>query len=271
MFICPVCSEKLERIDNCLKCENAHSFDISRQGYVNLLLSQQSSKKRHGDDKLMVAARRDFLEKGYYSFLKDEICTLAVSFCPPGGAVLDAGCGEGYYTAAAARALTAAGKNAAACGIDISKSAAALTAKRGGIEAAVAGVFDIPCADSSFDAVLNIFSPLADAEYRRVLKPGGVLIRAVPLVDHLMGLKRAIYDTARENVPEPEKLDGFELVKRVELKRNLVLENAEDIMSLFMMTPYYYKTGADDQKKAAQLNRLETELAFGVLVYKKLT
>ncbi len=269
-FICPVCGENLTRTEKTYLCENKHSFDVSRQGYVNLLLSSQSSKKHHGDDKLMVAARRDFLEKGYYSFFKDGICAAVSALCPDGGAVLDAGCGEGYYTAAAAQTLAESGKIAFVCGIDISKSAIACAAKRKEInESAVAGVFDIPCRDESFDLVLNIFSPFAFDEYRRVLKKGGFLIRAVPLKDHLMGLKKAIYSSARENVPESEIIPGMELVEKNELTKVLKLDNNRDIMNLFMMTPYYYKTGEEDQQKAQKLESLETELCFCILIYKK--
>ena len=67
LFICPVCNSVLTELESMFKCENNHCFDKAKQGYVNLLMSQQSSNKRHGDDKLMVKSRRDFLGNGYYS------------------------------------------------------------------------------------------------------------------------------------------------------------------------------------------------------------
>ena len=76
MLKCPKCDKKLNIVDKSYRCENGHSYDIAKKGYVNLLMSQQSSQKRHGDDKLMVRSRRDFLEKGYYSDLCDEICSV---------------------------------------------------------------------------------------------------------------------------------------------------------------------------------------------------
>ena len=36
------------------------------------------------------------------------------------------------------------------------------------------------------------------------------------------------------------------------------------------MTPYYYKTGAADQQKAADAEKLTTAIEFCVLVYEKI-
>ena len=92
-FICPVCEGKLFNIGTSLKCLKAHSFDISKQGYVNLLMKNDSG--RHGDDKLMLNARKNFLDKGYYAPLRDAVCEILGKE----QTVLDSGCGEGYYTA----------------------------------------------------------------------------------------------------------------------------------------------------------------------------
>ena len=75
-FICPVCGGRLADCGTLLRCEGNHCFDKSKFGYVNLLLSQSSGAKRHGDDRVMVRSRRDFLNAGYYSFLRDEVCAL---------------------------------------------------------------------------------------------------------------------------------------------------------------------------------------------------
>jgi len=111
MFICPVCKSRLFKLQNQFKCLKGHSFDISKEGYVNLLMSNAQGK-RHGDDKLMVKARKSFLDKGYYSFLRDKINEIIGS----GNTVLDSGCGEGYYTELFS-------ENNDVLGIDISKEA----------------------------------------------------------------------------------------------------------------------------------------------------
>ena len=92
-FICPVCKSEISLFDRIYKCPYNHCFDVSKDGYVNLLMSQQSSLKRHGDDKLMVKARRDFLDAGYYAFLCENLCGICLEYLPDGGSVLDAGCG----------------------------------------------------------------------------------------------------------------------------------------------------------------------------------
>lgn len=262
-FICPVCSQTLNRIDNTLKCENNHSFDIAKQGYVNLLQSQKSSKKRHGDDTLMINSRRDFLDKGYYSFLVEAI----ISFLPEKDNVViaDLGCGECWYTAQISEFYKTRNLNADICGIDISKQALIAGSKRDkSISLAVASTADLPIADNSCDVVVTVFAPYSESEIHRVLKSDGVWIKAFPLEKHLMGLKSQIYSEPYENKVDYITPDGFELADEKEIREQIVISNNEDIMNLFRMTPYYYKTGIDDQQKIADLSELKTEIEFGI-------
>ncbi len=269
-FICPVCREELLEEERLYRCGKGHCFDKSKFGYVNLLQSQKSSAKRHGDDRMMIRARRDFLDDGYYGFLRNELCAISKKILPDGGEVLDAGCGECWYSAGLMRCFAEKGKNLSCTGIDISKDALEFASKRkSSIRLAVASLFDLPFADESFDLVLNIFSPDAVDEFHRVLKTGGYLIRIIPLEKHLYGLKSAIYDKPYLNeVPEPE-IKGFECVKANQLKADLRLESNEAIQNLFKMTPYYYKTGIDDQQKINNLDKLETQAEFEIRVYRK--
>ncbi|MBQ4339267.1 MAG: methyltransferase domain-containing protein [Clostridia bacterium] len=271
VFVCPVCSKPLDKDGSSLRCENRHCYDIAKQGYVNLLMSQKSSAKRHGDDKLMVASRRDFLDKGYYLCLRDALCDTAVRFVKEKVTALDAGCGEGWYTYAIAQALEENGAQVRMAGIDISKQALIYAAKRSKkIELAAAGVFNLPLAGSSCDMVFNVFAPCAPEEFSRVLSDDGVLIRAVPLENHLLAFKEHIYDNVYPNKVEDFEVNGFRLLEKQEIRKTLTLDNNEDIMNLFRMTPYYYKTSTADQAKVAALARLETQLEFGVLVYSKI-
>ena len=89
---CPVCAGALEKRAGAYLCPKNHSFDIANSGYVNLLLN--SSQGHHGDDKLMVRARRDFLDKGYYDRFIAAVADAAAEFAPGEATVLDAGCGE---------------------------------------------------------------------------------------------------------------------------------------------------------------------------------
>lgn len=231
--------------------------------------SNKSKSKRHGDDKLMIEARTEFLNTDSYKPLCDLMCELLQKYIPQNACVLDAGCGDCYYTEKIEKAL--ADKNASIAGIDISKFALIAAAKRSkNIRLAVASVFALPTADFSCDAVLNVFSPFAPEEYNRVLKRGGVLLRVIPLENHLFSLKKAIYDNPLKNPEESTEIDGFTLAESQELKYSIELKSNEQIESLFKMTPYYYKTSRTDQQKLEKLNSLTTEIEFCVLVYKKL-
>lgn len=269
-FVCPVCGGELLRVGSSFKCSLNHNFDISKFGYVNLLMSSKSSAKRHGDDRLMVKARRDFLDKGYYGFLCEKLCDICNEYLPDGSAVLDAGCGECYYSSAILRYYNENGKTVIMNGVDISKDALEFAFKRkSGVTTAVASVFNLPVAENSADAVLNVFSPEAFEEYRRVLKSGGILLRVVPLKDHLFELKKAVYDTPYYNDPVELEIDGFTLINETVLEKEIVLDTTGDILNLFRMTPYYYKTSADDQHKLELLETLSTKAQFSVRVYRK--
>ncbi|RGM16944.1 methyltransferase domain-containing protein [Eubacterium sp. OM08-24] len=267
-FCCPVCKEELNLDGRTYKCIKNHCFDCAKQGYVNLLQSNKSKSKRHGDDKLMIEARTRFLNTNFYKPLCDLMCEFLKKYVPQNASVLDAGCGDCYYTEKIEKAL--ADRNASVVGVDISKSALIAAAKRSkSINLAVASVFSLPVGDLSCDAVLNVFSPFAPEEYARVLKSGGVLLRVIPLENHLFSLKKAIYDNPLKNPEESTEIDGFTLAESQELKYSIELKSNEQIESLFKMTPYYYKTSRTDQQKVEKLSTLQTEIEFCVLVYKK--
>ena len=269
-FICPVCGEKLIRTEKSLVCGNKHSFDKAKSGYVNLLMSQKSHGKNHGDDKLMVNARRDFLNTGLYSPLCEKICETADKYSENGAAIFDAGCGECYYTAAIEEKLLKGGKYAEILGIDISKDALAAGAKRSKtLKLAVASVYKLPVADNSCDLLLSVFSPFALSEFQRVIKSGGVLIRVIPLENHLFGLKAAVYDKPYKNEVEPPEIDSFQLLENSVVEKNIHLSSNKKITDLFAMTPYYYKTSEKDQKKLESLSALDTEISFSILVYRR--
>ena len=97
MLRCPNCHAELKREGKAFRCRNGHSFDVARQGYVNLLVNE---RRETGDNKEMVSARTAFLEQGHYRCLRDALCEIIRSL--PVQVIADCGCGEGYYTQAAA-------------------------------------------------------------------------------------------------------------------------------------------------------------------------
>ena len=264
-FICPVCKGEISLLERTYKCPNNHCFDLSKDGYVNLLMSQQSSLKRHGDDKLMVKARRDFLEKGFYNELRQALCETLKEALPEDATIVDVGCGEGYYTSEISKV-----DDFEIFGIDISKDALKYAAKSvKGSSFAVASAFSLPFAENSADCVLSVFAPSAYEEFSRVLKNDGKLIKAIPLENHLWELKCALYKEPYKNKSEKRNDELFKLVSQKEIKYKINLTEKEDIENLFKMTPYYYKTGREDAERLLSLESLETTVHFGVEVYEK--
>ncbi len=268
-LICPVCGLPLAESKACFSCEKGHSFDRAKSGYVNLLRSSAKGK-RHGDDKLMVQARSAFLDKGFYDPLVRAVSACCLDYAPCPARVLDAGCGEGKYTGAILTLLESAGKQPQVLGIDISKDALAHAAKRvRQARFAVASTAALPVADESTDLLVSIFAPFSGPEFARVLAPAGKIIRAYPLEKHLWELKQLVYDRPYENPPFPAEEAGFRILETRQLRFRIRLDCSEDIVNLFKMTPYYYKTGAADQAKCAAAETLETGLEFGISVYEK--
>lgn len=267
-LICPVCGQVLKLEERTYRCSQNHCFDRAKSGYVNLLPPSPGGK-RHGDDKLMVKARTEFLDKGYYDPISAEICRQTAHCKGETLRIVDAGCGEGKYTADVLAHLERAGRTADVVGIDISKEALICAGRRSrAMTLCAASTARMPLPDGWADVVLNIFSPLMGEEFARVLKPGGRLICAVPLERHLWELKALIYDTPYENPAPDVNVNGFTLVDRQDLRYEIELRG-DEILSLFKMTPYYYKTSAADQKKAEAAEYLKTAVEFGVLVFEK--
>ena len=261
VLICPVCRENLDVSGKNFICNNHHTFDVSKSGYVNLLLSKHTGKTIHGDNKLMVRARRDFLSKGFYAPLREAICENIQS-----GTILDAGCGEGYYTAG----IKNVSPDSEVYGIDISKTAVEMASKSyRNITFAVGSVFNIPVANSSCDTLVTVFSPYCGDEFQRVLKNDGTMLMAIPSENHLWELKQAVYDTPYKNVVRPYDLDGFQFVGKNRITYKFLLESQQDIQALFSMTPYYYRTGKSQQEKLSQLENLEITADFELLTYRR--
>lgn len=265
-YICPVCGKSLEKKENSFVCCNKHCFDISKQGYVNLLI--RGGKKGHGDDKIMVNARNSFLGKGYYQHLKNTVCEEIEKHLKESACILDSGCGEGYYTKGIYDVSQKYGCEV--FGIDLSKEALKFAAKScPDISFAAASAYCLPFSDSCLDIVLCLFAPLAVSEFYRVLKNEGIFITAVPLENHLFELKKAVYDKPYKNRPENTDLNGFQLISRLECKKDIFMNCSQDVKNLFMMTPYYYKTSQKDQQKLDRIESLNVQTEFLVLAYRK--
>lgn len=160
LLCCPICGKGLSREEGRYFCPDGHSYDRAREGYVHLLPANRKHAKEPGDDKGMSAARNRFLSGGYYAHLLERLQALAVERTGPGAAVLDSGCGEGYYTQGVWQALTQAGHMPRLAGIDLSRPAIRLAARRlRAGEFAVASAYHLPVGTQTVDLLLNCFSP----------------------------------------------------------------------------------------------------------------
>ncbi len=257
---CPFCGSPLAREENSLYCEaHRHCFDIAKSGYVTLTRAPGTA----GDDRDMVRARTAFLDKGYYRPFAEAVAH-AIGDAK---VVIDAGCGEGYYSEAVAE------RGALVYGFDLSKYAcdkAAKRAKTAGHSSffGVSSIFELPVADKSADCVISLFAPIAEAEFARVLKDDGLLIVGAAGTRHLYELKRAIYQNAYENEGRRDLPAGFEETCRRKVSYTFDCRG-EDLKPLFMMTPYAFKTSREDAAKLDELTHLEITADFDIFVYKK--
>lgn len=261
MLICPVCRCSLVINDGAAKCRNNHSFDVSKEGYINLLRTNKNGDMI-GDSKQSARSRRDFLNKGYYRVLKDY---LVEEFSNKSGSVLDICCGEGYYT-------SAIGENSVlnVYGFDISKEMIRLASKRRNGTYFVANLAAIPVDDNSFDYAMHLFAPFQEEEFYRILKSGGRLYTVVPGQKHLLGIKEQLYDTPYLNDEKIPQTKYLKLVNVSKVSEKIVLSCNEDIRSVFQMTPYYYRTSDTDKKKLEKFDSLETDVEFVIAEYLKI-
>jgi 23S rRNA (guanine745-N1)-methyltransferase len=195
-LLCTVrnCHLPLERDERRMVCANAHSFDIARSGYINLLQPQDRRSRAPGDSPEAVAARCRFLEAGYEEPFLNAILGI-LSGVPAPSPVLDAGCGEGYHLGSIATKLGIEGH-----GVDLSVTAIDLAARRYRQCQWIVANADrfLPYADGSFATVLSITARLNPPEFRRVIRDEGRLVVAVPAPDDLAQLRAIIHGKAEE-------------------------------------------------------------------------
>lgn len=253
-IICPICKKKLFKVENTYKCENNHSYDIAKQGYVNLSMQKTQDT---GDNPDMINARTNFLSKGYYSFLRDKVNELIDA----NDTLLDLACGEGYYTSAF--------KAKEKIGIDLSKQGLKHASKNDlSTTYILSSIFRNPIEDKSMDKIIIIFAPIAKQEIYRILKDDGKFILVKPNVNHLIELKEAIYDNPYLNEIEEIEIDNMIIDSHIEIENKSLLSNS-DLKNLFMMTPYIHSTSQKDKDKLELVDELEVTFSFIIDVYKK--
>lgn len=237
-YRCPTCNSNLELAGQSMICPSRHTFDIAKQGYINLLMKKKTFDNY---DKISFQSRKIILEKGYYNHVLEVVAELlrSTESCT---SVLDVGCGEGFYS----RKLSAiTGKDIVA--FDISKESVQIAAKADlehHVSWFVGDLSDLPIADSAIDCILNIFTPANYGEFQRVLSDNGMLIKVVPGSDHLIEFRRLVRDHLRNKDFSNEQVvecfqDNFSLISRTKVSKTFELPE-EDCRIFAEMTPLFF-------------------------------
>lgn len=264
-LICPVCGKSLQQKDRSFVCENRHCFDISKEGYVNLLHGKNKSGSLIGDNRDMANARKLFLNKGYFSALSDGLTDTIKELTPPYPVLCDICCGEGYYSEKIKDSI-----DCELISFDISKEMLRLCAKRKKSDLCfVANGNSIPLDSESVDLAFHLFAPFNEKEFSRTIKKGGHIITVVAGENHLFELKEILYENPYKNDEAPPETSFLKLKEKRKFTKKVALESKEDIESLFKMTPYYYHTSDTDKAKLESFEKLEVTTDFAVYIYEK--
>ncbi|MGM9668825.1 MAG: putative RNA methyltransferase [Faecousia sp.] len=260
-LLCPLCGKPLAAGEKSLVCGSGHRFDIARQGYVHLLPVQRKHSLHPGDTREQVAARRAFLDSGFYAPIAEAVCQAAKDCTGP---VIDVGCGEGYYGAKVAEHI-----HGELLGVDISKEAVRFAAARYKSARWVCGTAaSLPVPDHSAGLLLSMFAVTLPEEFRRVLRPDGRFLQVLAAEDHLLGLKEIIYPqlTHKEKNTVPA-LPGFTLERSIPLRFPISLEG-QQVQNLLYMTPHVYRIGAEGARRLRETERLRDTASVVINLYR---
>ncbi|MCR5067355.1 MAG: methyltransferase domain-containing protein [Erysipelotrichaceae bacterium] len=261
MLTCPNCSKALEREERCYRCASGHSFDVSAEGYVNLLIRHSANP---GDDSVSLASRDAFLKKGYYQLLAEAIRDTVNISLQSGESFLDAGCGTGYYLSFLKDLPLEL------YATDIAKKAVARCAKANPQALCFVGnVFHLPFEDHSLDGLMSVFTPYSAAEFARIVRPGGHLIAVTPGKEHLYQLKQIAYEEPYYNEETGYQLADFRLISQKNVRYGIHLQSNEDINNLWRMMPYYHTTSRQGNEKLLALNEADTTVDFLLQLFER--
>lgn len=266
---CPVrgCGARLERHDRAWRCARGHAFDLARSGYCNLLQPQDRRSSHYGDPARVVEARQRWLDRGLAlelsAALERQLDELSLS---EGATVLDAGCGDGYFLS-----QIAAGRRLEVCGIDLSIPAIRLAGRRmpGATWLVANADRRLPFQAASLDLILSLFGRRNGPEFRRVLRPSGSLIVAVPGADDLIELRQAVLGRGLrlERMPRVigELAPHFALAGHRSVSQQAQLDR-EAIGDALIMT--YRGARLRERARAEELTGLNVTLAAELLLFR---
>lgn len=269
---CPIDALPLSLDGRSLKCDNGHTYDLAKTGYVNLLPVQNKRSKDPGDSKAMVAARQSFLNQGFYYPIVEAILeTWPQDNLLTGVRVLDAGCGEGYYLHEMAKLLQSRDLKAELTGLDISKWAVTAASKRSKtISWLVGSNASLPAPDKRFDVILCLFGFPIFEEFSRALTDSGLLLLVESGANHLIELRQVLYPSIHEyKSTYPDGIAGFELLSEEDKSFEFTLNSQAAIQDLLSMTPHIHKASYEGKEAAKKLETLQLTADIKLRWYRK--
>ncbi len=277
LLCCPLDKLALQQEDTQLRCTNGHSFDIARQGYVNLLGSGDKRSRNPGDSKEMVVARRAFLNSGHYEPIAHRLAELVRPLTSVDSVIVDAGCGEGYYLEQLRAQLPASRLcTPTMIGFDISRSAVQAATRRFAATWLVASNRNIPLASGRADCLLSLFGFPVYESFREVLKEDGTLLVVTAGPQHLIELREVLYPSVRyseSTVVQQAQAAGFALGATSTLQFNTAPLGQLQIHQLLSMTPHLFRTNLAGKERAAQLDNfpVTVDVVFHLLFKRNTT
>lgn len=263
-YLCPLCQQALNLTDKSYRCANNHSFDQAKQGYVNLLPVQFKHSKSPGDNKDMVIARRAFLDKGFYQPLVDKMLELYQKYGDQNASLLDAGCGEGFYTH---QHKTLSNE---VYGVDIAKETIKIAAKRyQQCHFSVGTLSKLSFADCCFGWIASVYAPILETEFTRILKSDGYLLTVTPAEQHLFELKSLIYRQANEHDSTKSPIEKLTLIEEQKLTYPMHFDNSDDVLNLLAMTPFAFKASKELIAEIKAMTSFTCQADFVLRLYKK--
>ena len=261
-FACPICQENLTLVETSLKCDNRHSFDLAKFGYVNLA---PQIKQSANYDKENFQNRQQILEAGFYQAILEDISDLLATN-PSAKTVLDIGCGEGFYS----RKLQESHSEKTFYAFDISKDSVQIAAKsepNWAVNWFVGDLARLPIKDASMDILLDIFSPANYGEFRRVLSKKGILIKAIPTENHLKEIRQIVQDQlTKKDYSNQDIKKHFQEHFSIQSSQTASLTKpitAEQRQALLSMTPLLFHV---DQSKIDWSQLTEITIEAEILV-----
>jgi len=277
ILICPACKTTLYEEDTRFQCAQNHSFDKSRNGYVNLLLSNMKHSKDPGDNKVMVKARDYFLTQGHYAAISNLLNSQVNELLGANESeshIADLGCGNGYYLKNLKHTLdTNQRNNIHYWGVDIAKDAIHIASKEAkDIHWIVSSIAHLPFASTTLNSIISLFSPIHFDEFSRVLNEDGYLFVIYPATHHLYELRNILFSDIKEINPERILKDSrqhFNVINQIPLKYSISLNSNSDIVNLFKMTPYFWRCTPEKKQHVLELANFELTIDIILWVLKK--